>query len=85
MATWRTLSSAEGRFEPNRIANILHLLAERVRRVGQKAKSKLCVNAAQLQRGGHAVNRQHVGRDPVIYLVRFGVANHFVKRAFHDV
>src|SRR6266481_1815199 len=85
VATWRTLSSAEGRFEPNRSMNIMQLLAQRVRRVGQKAKSKLCVNAAQLQRGGHAVNRQHISRDPVVYLVRFGVTNDFVERAFHNV
>src|SRR5260370_40745496 len=73
--TLRTLSSAEGRFEPNRIAIILHLLAERERRVVQKAKCKLCVNAAQLQSGGHEVNHPHVGIDPDVLHVRFGVAN----------
>src|ERR1700739_1493121 len=80
VATWRTLSSAEGRFEPNQNLNIPLLLAERVRRLTEKAKSKLCVNAAQLQRRRDAVNRQHIGRNSVVYPMCFGVANHFVTR-----
>src|SRR5882757_2332074 len=85
VATLRTLSSAEGQFEPKCNVNIPYLLAERVRRGAQKAKRKLRIDATQLQRDGHAVNRQHVGGDPVVYLVCLGVANHFVERAFHHV
>src|SRR5271166_6161447 len=61
------------------------LLAERVRRKAGKAKRKLCVDPPQFQSGGHAVNRQHISSNAVIYLVGFGVADHFVKRAFHYV
>ena len=45
----------------------------------------LGVDAAQLQRAGHAIDRQHVGGDTIIHPVRFRVAHHFIEAVLHHV
>src|SRR5258708_16285508 len=45
----------------------------------------LRVDAAQLKRTGHPIDRQHVRRDAIVDLVRFGVAYHFIEGVFHHI
>src|SRR5258708_28240044 len=46
---------------------------------------RLSVNSALPDRIGHAVNRQHVSRDPVVHSMRLGVADHILESVHHDV
>jgi len=60
-------------------------VGQRVRRVAPKTKKKSGVDAAQFQSRSHTVNRHHVGGNAVVDAVEFGVANHFVEGAIHNV
>src|SRR5208337_1848979 len=60
-------------------------VGQRLRRVAPKTKKKSGVDAAQFQGGSHTVNRHHVGGNAVVDAVEFGVANHLVEGAIHDV
>lgn len=44
----------------------------------------LGIDAALLDRVGNPVNRQHVGRDPVIYVMGLGIPNNVLERRHHD-
>src|SRR5262249_2955330 len=85
VGTIRTPSSAEGAVRTENKFQKFQNFWQIVRRSGRKAKCKLRVNAAKLQRDSHAVDRQHIGGDVVVHLVGFGIANHLVKGAFHHV
>src|SRR5215472_9692537 len=50
-----------------------------------QGRKTLGVNAAQPERRGYAIDRQHVSRDAVIDLVQFRVAHHFVEGILHNV
>src|SRR5713226_4818005 len=45
----------------------------------------LSVNSALANGVGHAVNRQHISRDPVVDAVGFGIADHIPEGHLHDV
>src|SRR4051812_2226623 len=47
--------------------------------------SSLSVNSALLDRVGHAVDCQHVGRDPVVDLMGLGETDYVIERAHHNV
>src|SRR5260370_17214787 len=46
---------------------------------------KLGINTAELESAGDPVDCQHIGGNAVVYLVRRGVAHHFIEGIIHHV